>query len=235
MIGRALSVQKQKKGTFTVKGIVFSFNRKSSKSVRLPKIGSLIKSYRVTLIFLAVLLAGLVLGAFYAKSADSSFLKSIDFLFMTNLDARLKQGAFGVFCACFASDFLFLLSLYMFGMTLWGIPFEFFTVLFKGFGTGLTAGYLSLSYSLSGAGFYLLVLLPGTFLFCVFLAKFSASAFYSSKIVLTATLKKDAESYNPRHEAITLGSKFLSSLIAAFSASVLDTVLWTLFAGTFKF
>ncbi len=219
-----------------MKGIVFSFNRKTStKSFRLPQIGSLIKGSGLTLAFVGVLLTGLVCGAVYARFADSAFLKSIDFLFITNLDARLGQGAFTTFCACFASDFLFLLLVYLFGMTLWGIPFEALTVLLKGFGTGLTAGYLCLTYSLSGVGFYLLVLLPGTFLFCVFLAKFSAAAFHCSKSIFTATVKKDISVYTPRQDVLKLSSGFLTALIAAFFASLLDTALWTLFAGTFKF
>ncbi len=219
-----------------MKGIVFSFNRNSSsKNVRLPQLGSLIKGYSTTLAFVGILLAGLVFGAFYARSADSSFLKNIDLIFMTNLDARLEQGALGTFCACFASDFMFLLLVYLFGLTLWGIPFAGLTVLFKGFGTGLTAGYLCMTYALSGVGFYLLVLLPGTFFFCVFLAKFSASAFECSKSILAATLKKDLSVYSPRRDAIALSSKFLTALISTFLASLLDTTLWTLFAGTFKF
>ena len=218
-----------------MKGIVFSFNRKSTKNIRLPQIGSLIKSNRATLAFVALLFAGLVFGAIYARNAGSSFLKSIDFLFLTNLDARLKQGALGVFCACFASDFLFLLSVYLFGMTPWGIPFAALTVVFKGFGTGLTAGYLSLTYSLSGVGFYLLVLLPGTFLFCIYLAKFSAAAFKCSKSFFIAAVNRKQEFYSPRADFLELSSGLLTALIAAFAASVLDCVLWTLFADTFKF
>lgn len=219
-----------------MKGIVFSIGRRSAaKNRRLPQIGSMVKSCRHMLGFAGVLLAGLVCGTVYAHSSDSSLLRSLDFLFMTNLEARLAQGALGTFCACFASDFLFLLLVYLFGMTLWGIPFVGLTVLLKGFGTGLTAGYLSMTYSLSGVGFYLLVLLPGTFLFCFFLAKFSASAFVCSKRFFTAVLQKDAPAVSQREQLMQLGSRFLTALIATFTASLLDTVLWTLFAGTFKF
>ena len=219
-----------------VKGIVFSFNRRRAARVRrLPQIGSVVKSYRHMLGFAGVLLAGLVCGAVYAHSANSSLLQSLDFLFMTNLEARLAQGALGTFCACFASDFIFLLLVYLFGMTLWGIPFVVFTVMLKGFGTGLTAGYLSMTYALSGVGFYLLVLLPGTFLFCFFLAKFSASAFVCSKRFFISALKKDAPLVSQREQTMHLSSRFLTALIATFTASLLDTVLWTLFAGAFKF
>lgn len=219
-----------------MKGIVFSFNgKKAKRSGRLSALGKQIKSLRHTLCFAAVLLAGLVCGTIYAHIAGSEFLKSLDFLFMTNLEARLAQSVFEAFCACFASDFLFLLLVYLFGLTPWGVPFVGLTVLLKGFGTGLTAGYLSMTYSLSGVGFYLLVLLPGTFLFCFFLAKFSASAFVCSRDLFCAVVRTDHCAPSPRELAFGLGARFLTALIAAFAASILDSVLWTLFAGTFKF
>ena len=67
------------------------------------------------------------------------------------------------FVACFASDFIFLAVVFLLGLAPWGIPFLPFVSAFKGFGTGLTAAYLIITYSLKGAGFYLLVVLPGTF------------------------------------------------------------------------
>lgn len=219
-----------------MKGIVLSLSKKPAiKTIRLPGSGSLIKNYGLILLFAALLLFGLVGGALYAHCAGERFLKSLDFLFMTNLDARLKQGDFGIFCACFASDFIFLLSTYLFGMSLWGIPFIAAAVLFKGFGTGLTAGYLSMSYSLSGVGFYLLVLLPGTFLFCVALIFFSAAAFRYSQQSFRAVFLEKPFPNAPRQTAIAFGSRFCTALIISFAACALDTVLWTCFAGTFKF
>lgn len=219
-----------------MKGIVLSINKKPGlKSVRLPGLGSLIKSYGLILFFAALLLFGLVGGALYAHCAGEKFLKSLDFLFMTNLDARLKQGAFGVFCACFASDFIFLFSAYLFGMTLWGIPFIAALVLFKGFGTGLTAGYLSMSHALSGVGFYLLVLLPGTFLFCIALILFSATAFRYSQQTFCVNLLENAHAGSPKQAVMLFSSRFFTALILTFAACALDTLLWTCFAGTFKF
>lgn len=98
----------------------------------------------------------------------------------TNLDARLSQNVINTFCACFASDFIFLFAVFLLGLTPWGIPVLPFIVFLKGFGTGITAGYLFSVHSLKGIVFYLFVLLPGTFLFCLALILFSSAAFTAS-------------------------------------------------------
>lgn len=218
-----------------MKGLVLSIGLPRRGRFQLPDIRYLLRRYGVLLLLAMLLLAGLALGVIYARNADSQTLLSLDFLFTTNLDARLSQSAFGTFCACFASDFLFLFCVYLLGAAAWGIPFMLLLVCFKGFGTGVTAGYLCLTHSLSGAGFYLLVLLPGTFLFCTALVRFSAAAVYSSKRVFRFSLGKNPPAIPLREELLTFSSRFLSALLVTFLASLLDTLLWTLFAGTFQF
>lgn len=223
-----------------MKGIVFSLNRKKREKKKLPQISLpdfryIFSRYGVTLVFLLLILLGMVLGALYARSAESDTLDSLDFLFTTNLDARLSQSPFGTFCACFASDFIFLISVYLFGTAPWGLPLELVTVLFKGFGIGITAAYLFISHGLSGVGFYLLVLLPGTFLFCLALAFFSTSAFEFSKRMFIIAVSKKASSVPVRGSLLHLSSRLLTALIITFAASLVDTFLWSMFAGAFKF
>ena len=217
-----------------MKGFVFSLALPHSRR-RSPDIRGFLRRYGLYVWFAAMLLAGLVLGVVYARNADEDTLRSLDLLFTTNLDARLSQSAFGTFSACFASDFLFLLCACLFGAAAWGIPFLSALVCFKGFGTGVTSGWLCLSHELGGAGFYLLVLLPGTFLFCVALVRFSGSAFGFSAQLFRRFIGREQPSVAPRRELMQLASRFVSALCLTFIASVLDTLLWTLFAGTFHF
>lgn len=200
-----------------------------------PDIRGFLRRNGLFVLFAAMLLAGLTLGAVYARNADEGTLRSLDLLFTTNLDARLSQSPFGTFCACFASDFLFLLGAFLLGAAAWGIPFLLTLVCFKGFGTGITAGWLCLSHSLSGAGFYLLVLLPGTFLFCVAMIGFAGSAYRFSAQLFLRFIGKEQPPLSPRQELVQFGSRFVSALSMTFIASLLDTLLWTLFAGTFQF
>ena len=180
------------RGMYFMKSIVFSFKKRylfrRSKGISPSDVRFFIRRYSVVLIFVSAFLTGLVFGSIYASKADKQMLDSLDFLFTTNLDARLGQNAVSTFCACFASDFIFLTVVFLLGLAPWGIPFLPFVSAFKGFGTGLTAAYLIITYSLKGAGFYLLVVLPGTFLFCLALVKLSAYAFEISKQMLTNVL-----------------------------------------------
>lgn len=182
-----------------------------------------------------MLLIGLAFGSVYSTIAEKSFVTSLDFLFSTNLEARLSQNAVGTFCACFASDFIFLFAVFLAGLAPWGIPVLPFLLLFKGFGIGLTAGYLFISHSLKGIGFYLLVLLPGTFLFCMSLVIFSSSAFFISKQMFLHTISRDVREAPLYNSVVRFASCGISCLIMSFLSAILDTVLWVLFAGNFNF
>ena len=186
---------------FYMKGIVLSLGLPRKKR-RLPDLKTIIRRHGTTLLFAALILIGLVLGAVYSKSADKNTLRSLDFLFTTNLESRLSQGAFGTFCACFASDFIFLLAVYLLGIAAWGIPFIAALLCFKGFGTGVTAGWLCVSHGLSGAGFYLLVLLPGTFIFCAALIGFAVRAFAFSKHAFFYSLSRQTPASSLRDDLL---------------------------------
>lgn len=224
-----------------MKSVVFSFKKsnlsggRNLKPFNLSDIRYFFKRYGIRVAFIILFLAGLTAGSVYADNADSQMLSSLDFLFTTNLDARLEQNTIGIFCACFASDFIFLLSVFLLGLAPWGIIFMPLVILFKGFGTGLTAGYLLITYSLKGAGFYLLVLLPGTFLFCLALVLLLSSAFSFSKHMLSSLISRN-EPKNPlRLGMLDFCSRSVTALIMTFFSALLDSILWTFFAGVFNF
>ena len=97
------------RGMYFMKSIVFSFKKRylfrRSKGISPSDVRFFIRRYSVVLIFVSAFLTGLVFGSIYASKADKQMLDSLDFLFTTNLDARLGQNAVSTFCACFASDF----------------------------------------------------------------------------------------------------------------------------------
>lgn len=227
-----------------MKSIVFSFkNRRQGsgrrdirgRGVTASDIRYFFRRYGVRTIFVVLFLIGLAAGSVYAGNADSQMLDSLDFLFSTNLDSRLAQSTVGIFCACFASDFLFLSAVFLLGLAPWGIPFMSLVMMFKGFGTGLTAGYLFITYSLKGAGFYLLVLLPGTFTFCLALVLLLSYAFKFSKQIFLNTVSRSVSQTPMRRGLIEFCSHSVSALIMTFFSALLDAVLWTLFAGMFNF
>ena len=222
-----------------MKSIVFYFKKRyffrRPKGISPSDVRYFIRRYAVELIFVAAFLAGLVFGSIYASKADAQMLNSLDFLFTTNLDARLGQNAVSTFSACFASDFMFLAVVFLLGLAPWGIPFLPLVSAFKGFGTGLTAAYLMITYSFKGAGFYLLVVLPGTFLFCLALVKLSASAFAISKQMFFSLIGHSHQTNSLKNEVIYYCSRAVSALIMTFCSALLDTALWCLFSGAFNF
>lgn len=223
-----------------MKGVVFSF--KGSSFVR-PHFRGLSKSdikyfckrYLKHCAFVLLLLVGLAVGSVFAGKADEQLMNSLDFLFTTNISARLEQDVFGTFCACFASDFVFFFTIFLLGMAPWGIPVIPFVILFKGFGIGITAGYLVSLHSLAGVGFYLLIILPGTFLFCFALVLLSVNSIYFSAKIFRQVIGKANQNTVLSESLKKYMSQAMTVLIMTFCAAILDTVLWLMFSGAFKF
>ena len=183
------------------------------------------------MLFSLMLVIGLTAGSFCSGNLSRDTLKSLDFLFATNMPARLSGGALGAFCAGFASDFLFLLAAFLMGLSLWGAAALPFIAFFKGFGVGVSAGYLLMTYGLKGFVFYISVLLPGIVISCVALVYelgVSLSVFLS---ILRNVLGRTSGGLKE-----TLGRYLKSSLrylIITFAASVIGSVLWVGLAGLF--
>jgi len=79
------------------------------------------------------------------------------------------------------------------------------------------------------------VLLPGTFLFCAALTGFVRHACDHSRHALLTLFGRQLPAASPKEMLLRLTAHFLSALCVTFFASVLDALLWTLFAGTFQF
>ncbi len=123
------------------------------------------KRYLSTVLFTLCFTAGVVWGAIVSVKADEAFLADMDFLFTTNLESRLSLGVLSSFAAHFASNFVFVVAAALCGLSPWGAGVLPIVLAFKGFGTGLSAAYLISTYGLKGLGFYIVVVLPGAFIF----------------------------------------------------------------------
>ncbi|MEI3551546.1 MAG: hypothetical protein V8Q17_02835 [Acutalibacteraceae bacterium] len=73
------------------------------------------------LVFLGLfLIAGLILGVIFIRNADYSLLKTLDFVFFSNVKARSALPVLSIFVASLASSFLFLLFCFLCGLSIWG-------------------------------------------------------------------------------------------------------------------
>ena len=97
------------------------------------------------------------------KRTDTQLLQRLDFIFQTNFELRCHQGWGAAFVASFASSVLFLTVIFLLGLSLWGGFFAVLVPFFKGYGYGLSVGFLYGAYGWQGIAYNLLVILPGMF------------------------------------------------------------------------
>ena len=221
-----------------MKGIVFQLRRNLRlPAVRKPKIS--LKEYLskkgVYLFFFLMFFIGLILGASYSKAADVTLLNRLDFLFTTNLQVRTELSSFEIFTSCFGVDFLFVLAVFLMGLSVWGSAALPFITAFKGFSVGLSSAFIFSLYRASGIGFYILVILPGTVMFLLSLIYYSKESFsLSLRYIRLSVFGSVKEPYLCRYIK-TFMLKSLIALLFCAASALLDMFLWILFAGMFDF
>lgn len=194
------------------------------------------KRYGVLIFLGLALVLGMIFGAVSAGQANEQMLKNLDFLFITNFKQRLEQSLFLTFAASLTSYFIFFLAQFLLGLAAWGTVLLPVTTFFKGFGTGLCAGYLCGAYGLEGVGFYLLLMLPGAFLSSVAMLLQGKEAFYFSKALLYTLLPdrvKSKQANPPQFTRYLLTGSYIL-ILTAVSAGV-DVLLSMCFSGVFHF
>ncbi len=219
-----------------MQGIVFTYRNKRERvgskiSKLVPELRRTVKKWGSVIIFSVTLVAGLACGCFTAGGLKPETLRNLDFFFTTNMPERLSGGALNAFAASFGSDFLFLLSAFLLGLSLWGIAVLPFLAFAKGYGIGVSAGYLLISYGLKGIVFYLVVILPGALLFSFALIYELSSAYYMFRRLFGSVFLKNSVGFKEPLKKYT--KRGLKYLIVTFAASLIDTALWQGLAGIF--
>ncbi len=183
------------------------------------------------LVFLGLfLIAGLILGVIFIRNADYSLLKTLDFVFFSNVKARSALPVLSIF----VSSFLFLLFCFLCGLSIWGAYCVPLAPLFRGFGMGITAGYLYAAYGFQGFLFHLAVILPGAFICLIaILIASRESMLFSKKIHLgRKTEEQEAQPKNNVRHFFIRFSILTGILIIGALVDVLTTVC---FSGLFVF
>ena len=203
-------------------------------SVKKPFEDSLFGRKPLFFVFVATLILGIAAGAFAGRCADDELMKNLDILFLTNYRVRCTQGLADAFIASFASVFLFLLILFLSGLSLWGCCISVIMPFIKGYGYGLSIGYLYMNYGFSGILYNLLVILPGAFLCCAVICAAARESTLSSWRFICQFRKKPAsESPNSQMKNYMLAMIWLLFLSAI--SSVTDMIFSVLFSWMFRF
>ncbi len=186
------------------------------------------------LFFSIFLLAGVIIGAICTRNADQEMLDNFDFFFLTNFTLRSQYGAFDIFVSSFAAAFVFLLAIFLLGLSAWGMPIIPLIILFKGFGIGLSIGYLYGTYAFMGICYNVLIIFPGAFLSVLV---FISAACIASKNALNIMgfLIHSGVTEDIHKAFLQYLSKMMFLLIILTLSCIVDMLFTLLFANIFQF
>lgn len=224
-----------------MKGLVFTFRNKQ-KTVRLPKISKpklspqmLLTKYGFQTVFVILFLLGLTVGAAGSRGADRALSQKLDFLFITNIEARLDMTAFDIFLSCFVAYFLFVFAVFLCALSAWGFTAIPLLAVVKGFSVGLSSAVIFSIYKVSGVGFYILIVLPGTLLFLFTLTAYAKGAFRLSMRFMRLSLFGCDKEPDLMIRLKAFLKKSAYAFLSSGACAVLDMLLWILFANHFDF
>ncbi len=215
-----------------MKGIIFTKPTFWKKIFKKKKFSFDIRKNAMSLLLCLFLIVGVILGVICARNGDKSLIEKLDFLFVTNFENKKSMDAFSLFSAGFASSFLFLLTIFLLGVSAWGFLFLPAIPLFKGFGFGLSTGYMYGAYGFSGVLYNLLIVLPGAFLSALVIIAISKDSFRFSWDMMTS-LRGFRTDICDEFKLYTVRI-FWGLLILAVS-SLADMLFSLIFSGLFSF
>jgi stage II sporulation protein M len=193
-----------------------------------------VRANYVLVLFSVFLILGMILGAIFAKNVSFSALSKLDFLFYSNFKIRAMQSFSSVFSASFASSFLFILFFFLCGLSMWGMFMIPALLFFRGFGLGLTSGYLYAAYGTNGILFNLAVILPGAFICCLAILLAAREGMRFSRRIASYGTSAQSGTISRANVKLYL-LRFGAILGIAFLAALIDLFLSTCFAGLFSF
>ena len=210
-----------------MKKILFANPFKEVRYVRFKKNG-------VFWVFCVVLFTGIILGAVSGKNADNDVMERLDFIFRTNYHIRCSEGMVAGFISSFGTLVLFLTALFLMGLSLWGGLVCWTVPFFKGYGYGLSVGYLYSAYGFYGVGYNLLMILPGMFL-SAFILSAAAAEVLKNSVKMTKLFVRSAVKDDPPMQLAEYVQKMMFFLLLCALASVADTLMALCFSWIFKF
>ena len=190
------------------------------------------KVFTAMIIFFII---GIFLGSAMVKFSSDKQIEDITSLFLSSVKNRAEGQFLNIFIKSLSSYFIFVLISFALGLTLWGFMVSFSVVFFRGFGLGVSAGYICMAYGFKGILFYLAILLPGIFLSSLaIILMVKESIAFSYKFFSASVLHKHAEIFSKLDLSIYI-KRTGCILTMILAAALIDILFNYLFARFFVF
>lgn len=194
-------------------------------SISKRELRGLLSKYTSLFFFASFFLLGVAGGALTSGFTSGAMLEKLDFLFHASFLSRSADAYSTIFISSFASSFLFALAFLLLALSVWGFFCTPFLLFFRGFGTGLTAGYLYVTYGWKGFLYHFLTILPGA---CLCGIALLLAAKESARVSRSIGLQKKID-YG------LLLNRFGVVLCMLFCSALLDMGMNFFFADLFSF
>lgn len=193
-----------------------------------------LKKNGLFIVFCVILFAGIVCGAVNGSLAGKSLMERLDMIFLTNFDLRCSRGYLASFAASFGSEVLLMITVLLLGLSLWGgflaaaVPFV------KGYGYGLTSGFLYCAYGAKGVFYNILIILPGMFISSAVISAASVYSFRNS-LRFVQNFRHQAVRDDPCRQIRKYLLEMLWLLLLCAGASLVDMLCSICFSWIFHF
>lgn len=196
----------------------------------MKKIGRSMKHNRfVTALFLCFLLC-MCYGSFLISRIDTQAADLLAFLTKEYLASRTAQSLLETFLSSALSSFSYLAALFLLGFFAIGQPLIFLVPIFRGFGLGITMGYLYSHYGISALGYCAVLIVPVSVFVALILINSAKDSLQMANLLLLPALKENRPVLTSEGLKIYL-LKYLIYGLMTLGACVLDALLNFLFSG----
>lgn len=200
------------------------------------KINYFFVRYGSVIFFISVLFAGMIFGAVKAGSANEDLLSKLDIIFSGSITLDGGETPAKTFIDSFGTSFMFLALLFCLSLSPLGIAGIPLAMFFRGFGYGISSGYLCITYGFKGLIYYIFVLLVGAFISSLALVYASQYCLNFSVSILYSIVGRhipDGMTLRAKLGVLLLNCAY--TIILIICASLVDTGLYYLIGGLFSF
>ena len=187
----------------------------------LDKLKKYLKNNKKSLTFLMIIfLIGIISGSIFSvtlKESDNLLVKNyLDNFLVSIFDNNLIY--FDSFISTLISNIIILICIWLFGISIIGLPIILIIFFYKSFILGFTLGSILLNYKVKGILLSVIYIFPHLIIDIFMLITFCIIAINISKKILSALLKKSEVSFK------TISSNYLISLLICIGITLITSL-----------